>query len=149
MSALNWGRTHRFAPTKMNHPPIYIKQVEVGMMRNLKYLIGDPGTKECAYIDPAWEVDRLLKIAKADGYQVKKILLTHNHFDHIEGVEKVVGETGAEIYIHSLDEKPVRKGSGKIVSLSHGMEFKIGNLLVNALKKKKKKKKNTNQNKYT
>lgn len=112
---------------------IYIKQVEVGMMQNFNYLIGDPRTLECAYVDPAWEVDRLLKIAKADGYLVKKILLTHNHFDHIGGVEEVVQKTGAEIYIHPLDERPVKKGSGKIISLTHGVDFKIGNLLVTPL----------------
>lgn len=111
----------------------YIQQVEVGMMQNFNYLIGDPETKECAYVDPAWEVDRLLRLAKADGYQVKKILLTHNHFDHIGGVEEVVQKTGAEVCIHSSDDKPIRKGSGKIVSLSHGMELKIGNLKVTAL----------------
>ncbi len=113
--------------------PLYIKQLEVGMMRNFNYLIGDPETKECAYVDPAWEVDRLLKIAKGDGYQVKKIFLTHNHFDHIGGVEEVVQKTGAEIYIHSLDEKPVRKGSGKIIPVSNGIEIKMGNLVVTAL----------------
>src|SRR3989338_7822207 len=93
------------------YPDMYLKQVEVGMMRNFNYLIGDPETKEGAYVDPAWEADRLLKMAKADGYKVKKILLTHNHFDHIEGVEEVVRKTGAAVLIHSLDEKPVRKGA--------------------------------------
>lgn len=112
---------------------LYLKQIEVGMMRNFNYLIGDPGTKECAYVDPAWEVDRLLKTAKEDGFQIKKILLTHNHFDHIEGVEKVVKETGAEVYINAFDEEPVKKGSGKIVSLTNGREIKIGSVLVTAL----------------
>lgn len=102
-------------------------------MQNFSYLIGDPGSKECASVDPAWEVDRLLKIAKADGYEVKKILLTHNHFDHINGVEEMVQKTGAEVYVHPLDEKPVRKGSGRIVPLSDGGELKIGNLIVTSL----------------
>jgi len=111
-------------------PPFYLKQVEVGMMRNFNYLIGDPETKECAYVDPAWEVDRLLKIAKADGYQVKKILLTHNHFDHIGGVGEVVQATGAEVLIHPEDEAPVRKKASKIVPIRNGTEFKIGRLKV-------------------
>lgn len=112
---------------------IYLQQLEVGLMQNFNYLIGDPETKECAYIDPAWEVDRLLKMAKQDGYQIKKILLTHNHFDHIEGVEKVVAETGAEVFIHSEDERPLRRGQGRIVPLFSGMKFTIGKLGVEAL----------------
>lgn len=109
---------------------MYLKQLEVGMMRNFNYLIGDPATKECAWVDPAWEVDRLLRIAKADGYQVKKILLTHNHFDHVDGVGDVVKATGAEVYIHPEDEAPIRKMAGRIIPATPGLEFKIGNLKV-------------------
>ena len=112
---------------------LYLKQVEVGMMRNFNYLIGDPATKECAYVDPAWEVDRLLKIARADGYQIKKILLSHNHFDHIDGVEAVVKATGATVYIHPDDEAPVRDKAGKIIAAHSGMEFQIGKLKVTAI----------------
>ncbi len=112
---------------------LYIRQVEVGMMQNFNYLIGDPDSKECAYVDPAWEVDRLLKIAKEDGYRVTKILLTHNHFDHIEGVQKVVEETGAEVLIGAADERPLRKGAGRIVSLTDGQETRIGKIVVAVL----------------
>ncbi|MBI4196224.1 MAG: MBL fold metallo-hydrolase [Deltaproteobacteria bacterium] len=113
--------------------PFYLKQLEVGMMQNFNYLIGDPETKECAWVDPAWEVDRLLKMAKADGYQIKKILLTHNHFDHIDGVPAVVKATGAEVYIHPEDEAPVRKKAAHIIPATAGMEFKIGHLKVAAI----------------
>ena len=112
---------------------MYIQQLEVGLMQNFNYLIGDPQTHECVYVDPAWEVDRLLKIAKADGYQVKKILLTHNHFDHIEGVEKVVAETGAEVCIGAFDEKPLQHHQGKIKILHNGQEIKLGHLTITAL----------------
>lgn len=112
---------------------LYIKQVETGLMKNFNYLIGDPETRECAYVDPAWEPDRLLKIAKADGFKIVKILLTHNHFDHIEGVEAVVAATGAEVCINKNDERPLRKGRGSLIALIDGQELKIGNLIVTAL----------------
>ncbi|MBI2082640.1 MAG: MBL fold metallo-hydrolase [Deltaproteobacteria bacterium] len=112
---------------------IYIQQLEVGMMKNFNYLIGDPETKECAYVDPAWEVDRLLGLAKKDGYQVRKILLTHRHFDHVEGVEKVVEQTGAEIFINHLDQEAVKKSQGKKILLTAGKEFPIGKLKVVAI----------------
>lgn len=112
---------------------MYIKQLEVGLMQNFNYLIGDPETHECAYVDPAWEVDRLLKVAKEDGFRVTKIFLTHNHFDHIEGVQKVVQETGAEVCIGSEDERPVKNGAGHLVTLTDGQEIKMGRLIVTAL----------------
>jgi hydroxyacylglutathione hydrolase len=112
---------------------LYIRQVETGLMQNFNYLIGDPRTHECAYVDPAWEPDRLLKIAKDEGFKVTKILLTHNHFDHIEGVEAVVAATGAEVFINKNDDRPLQKGKGRLVSLADGQDFKIGNLVVTAL----------------
>lgn len=112
---------------------IYIKQIEVGLMQNFNYLIGDSGTRGCVYVDPAWEVDRVLKIAEADGYHVAKILLTHHHFDHVEGVEEVVRKTGAEIYIHQGDQSLIPTGGAKVHSLSHGDEFRIGTLTVRTL----------------
>lgn len=112
---------------------LYIRQVETGLMQNFNYLIGDPVTRECAYVDPAWEADRLLQMAKDDGYKVTKILLTHNHFDHVEGVEAVVAATGAEVLIHKADDRPIQKGTGRLISLADGQEFKVGNLLVTAL----------------
>lgn len=112
---------------------IYIKQIETGLMQNFNYLIGDPETHECAYVDPAWEPDRLLRMAKEDGYRIVKILLTHNHFDHIEGVEKVVVATGAEVCINANDDRPLKKGHGKLISLTDGHEFKVGGLNITAL----------------
>lgn len=112
---------------------IYIKQVETGLMQNFNYLIGDPSTRECAYVDPAWEPDRLLNIAKVEGFKITKVLLTHNHFDHIEGVEAVVAATGAEVLINQNDDRPLRKGAGRLVTLADGQEFKVGNLIVTAL----------------
>ena len=100
------------------------------MMQNFNYLIGDPETRECAYVDPAWEVDRLLKIAEEEGYRVTKILLTHNHLDHIEGVEEVVSRTGAEIHIHLLDQESLKGGEGKIVLVAHGVGIPIGKIQV-------------------
>ncbi|MBI2982540.1 MAG: MBL fold metallo-hydrolase [Deltaproteobacteria bacterium] len=112
---------------------MYLQQLEVGMMKNFNYLIGDPVTKECAYVDPAWEVDRLLALAKRDGYQIRKVLLTHRHFDHIEGVERVVEETGAQVYVNYLDQEPVQKKAKKIILLTAGGVFGIGELKVTAL----------------
>lgn len=112
---------------------MYLRQIETGLMQNFNYLVGDPAVKECIYIDPAWEADRLLKIAKDDGFKVTKILLTHNHFDHIEGVEAVVTATGAEVFINANDDRPLRKGKGRLVALTDGQEFKVGSLKVTAL----------------
>jgi len=116
---------------------MFLKQVEVGLMQNFNYLIGCPVTKECAIVDPAWEPDRMLKLAEEEGYRVTKILLTHNHFDHIEGVPFVREKTDAIVYVHGLDEAPLLKQKKvpreKIVNVVEGSTFSIGQLAVQCL----------------
>jgi glyoxylase-like metal-dependent hydrolase (beta-lactamase superfamily II) len=76
--------------------PLYFKQllcgVDVGKsdasarsMANFIYLIGDRETKECVVVDPAWDVDGLLKIIEAEGMKLTGALVTHYHPDHVGG----------------------------------------------------------------
>lgn len=64
-----------------------------GMLAENSYLLLDEASGEAAVIDPGFVNDRLLgEIAK---YKVRWILLTHGHFDHIEGVDRLRALTGA------------------------------------------------------
>lgn len=64
-----------------------------GMLAENCYLLLDEASGEAAVIDPGFVNDRLLgEIAK---YKVRWILLTHGHFDHIEGVDRLCALTGA------------------------------------------------------
>ena len=75
---------------------IYFKQLLCGrdlaatdgsaaQMANFIYLIGDPETRECMVVDPAWDVDGLLKILDEDGMTLTGALVTHYHPDHVGG----------------------------------------------------------------
>jgi len=57
----------------------YIKQLELGPMQNFVYLIGDPETRECVVVDPAWEIDAILAEAAADDMRIRDVLITHTH----------------------------------------------------------------------
>ena len=49
----------------MTQSGFYLKQIEVGPMENFAYLLGDLATHQVILVDPAWEVDRLIKAAEA------------------------------------------------------------------------------------
>jgi len=54
-------------------------------MRNFVYLVGDPATRECVVVDPAWAVQDLVDLVEADGMKLVGALATHHHPDHVGG----------------------------------------------------------------
>lgn len=96
--------------------PLYLKQLALGPMQNFVYLIGDPATKEAAVVDPAWNVPAILKQVQDDGYRLTHILLSHGHYDHINGVEEVLDETDATVCAQAVElEKFIPEGAGGLV----------------------------------
>ena len=54
-------------------------------MLNLVYLIGDRETVEAVAVDPAYNPAEVIEILEADGMQLKGVLATHYHADHVGG----------------------------------------------------------------
>ena len=46
---------------------LYLRQMELGPMQNFVYLVGDREAGECVVVDPAWEIDTIVRTAEADG----------------------------------------------------------------------------------
>ena len=81
-----------------------IKHVIVGWLQTNCYILGDEQTRTCALIDPGQKADKILEAVQELGYEVKMILLTHGHYDHVMAVPQIVKATGAKVYIHKKDE---------------------------------------------
>ncbi|MBS3136744.1 MBL fold metallo-hydrolase [Candidatus Woesearchaeota archaeon] len=109
---------------------MFFKQIKVGPMDNFNYILGDSGI--AAVIDPAFEEDKLLKIAAENSLSIKIILLTHAHPDHIEGVERLAKETKADIYVHE-NEKHEVEGMGNVIAFSGEKAIKIGEIEISAI----------------
>lgn len=71
--------------------------------------------KNAVLIDAPENADYILGELKRRGLTLKKILLTHGHFDHVGAVADLAEETGCEVYIHEND---LDKLSGKNDNLS-------------------------------
>ncbi len=80
-----------------------IVQLEVGLLQNFCEVIGCPATGQAALVDPAFEVDRLLRAAEARGWTVTTILLTHTHDDHIAGLDEAAAATRATVHCHPVE----------------------------------------------
>lgn len=84
----------------MEKDPFYFRQMEVGPMQNFAYLLGDRETRECVAVDPAWQTDLILEQAKKDEMKITGILVTHTHYDHVNGVESLLQATDAKVYVN-------------------------------------------------
>jgi hydroxyacylglutathione hydrolase len=70
-------------------------------MMNFIYLIGCAETREAAVIDPAWDVPAILRLADESDLRISRILITHGHPDHINGLEELLEATDARVYMHA------------------------------------------------
>ncbi len=57
-----------------------------------------------AVIDPQWDIDPYLRLARLHGVRIEHVLETHNHADHVSGHGRLARATGATIHIHELAE---------------------------------------------
>ncbi len=76
-----------------------IHALELGPMENFVYLLHDHDSDTAAIVDPAWEVDEMLALASRKGIRITDILLTHSHHDHVNGIERVLEQTDAQIHL--------------------------------------------------
>ncbi|MBW1897902.1 MAG: MBL fold metallo-hydrolase [Deltaproteobacteria bacterium] len=79
---------------------MFFRQIEVGFHAVFAYLIGDTDSGEAVVLDPADDVDGLIKLAGQNQLTIKYILNTHGHVDHIMGNAEMKEKTGAKIIIH-------------------------------------------------
>ncbi|NMB25380.1 MAG: MBL fold metallo-hydrolase [Firmicutes bacterium] len=71
-------------------------------------------------IDPGSEGERILKLVDERGLQIKAIINTHGHFDHIGANDILRATTGAPLYIHEQDA-PMLTDANKNLATWAGM----------------------------
>jgi glyoxylase-like metal-dependent hydrolase (beta-lactamase superfamily II) len=81
-----------------------IVKLETGFLKENCYLIKDEINKECIIVDPG--ADFISIKEKINDYRVLKVLLTHNHFDHIGALEEILNEYKVDVLKKdNLEEK--------------------------------------------
>lgn len=80
-----------------------IQDLVVGPIMANCFIIGCEDTRSAVVIDPGAEADKILMALARLKLNVKYILNTHGHFDHVGANKRMKAVTGADILIHALD----------------------------------------------
>jgi hydroxyacylglutathione hydrolase len=92
------------------------------------YLVGDEDAGVAAVIDPRFEIDDYLLLARYMNVRIEHVLETHNHADHVSGHGRLAAATGAAIHVHreatpDYDHEP----------FDDGWELELGCVRIRAL----------------
>lgn len=101
---------------------LYLKQLLLGPMQNFVYLIGDTDTRRAVAVDPAWDIDAILRTLAEDDMTLEAALITHFHPDHIGGglmghhipgaVELLERGEKIKVYVHKAEADYVPRVCG-------------------------------------
>jgi hydroxyacylglutathione hydrolase len=103
-----------------------ILQLEVGLLQNFCEVIGCTQTGKAALVDPAFEVDRLLELARKRNWTIETILLTHTHDDHVAGLDEAAAETGAVVRCHPFEVERASSLAPRVEPVADGEDVWIG-----------------------
>lgn len=78
--------------------------LETGPLMVNCYILGDPATGEALVVDPGGDAPRILALLAEKKLALKRILITHAHFDHVGANADLVKATGAVIYVHPAEK---------------------------------------------
>ncbi len=120
--------------------PLYFKQVEIGPMQNFVYLVGSKETRQIVVVDPAWDINEILRLAAADDMEITHALVTHTHPDHvgswlrgvhIEGVEELLAKTKAKVVVHNAEAEFLKSLSDSdIIKAESGDKISAGGIAI-------------------
>lgn len=100
------------------------------------YLVGCQATGEAIVVDPARDIDKYAKAAKANGVKIVGVTETHIHADFLSGAKEIASKFGATMYLSDeggTDWSYQYACNYKHCFLKDGDTFNIGNLAFEVL----------------
>jgi glyoxylase-like metal-dependent hydrolase (beta-lactamase superfamily II) len=83
-----------------------VETLVVGLLQVNCYVLGCQDTREAVVLDPGDDVEDILAALKHHRLQLKQIVATHGHFDHVLAVDALRRATDAPFLIHR-DDLPI------------------------------------------
>jgi len=77
--------------------------IPVGLLQCNCSILGDRATGDAIVVDPGDEVERILEILRRHRLNVRAIVSTHTHIDHVGGLASLHRATMAPVLFHEAD----------------------------------------------
>jgi hydroxyacylglutathione hydrolase len=88
------------------------------------YLVSDPASRDAAAFDTGGDSTEMIRFARHHKLNVKLILLTHAHPDHVADLPALREETGADVFAPRREVVPGAE------PIDEGKTFRLGNLQI-------------------
>ena len=82
-----------------------VKKTVLGVYQENAYILIDDTTRDALIIDPGDEGESLVRYLESLKINLKAILLTHGHVDHVGAVDAVKDAFSVPVYISEIDMK--------------------------------------------
>ena len=101
-----------------------VKMLVVGPYMSNCYVVGSEKTKEGMIVDPGADSDIILKTVADLGLNIKLIVATHSHLDHIGALKSVMAKTQAPFAMHESESnnrmiEEISKGLSSMMGLTY------------------------------
>lgn len=106
-----------------------LRKINIGPSSNNVYIFICKETKESIIIDTSYAAGPIL--SACEGTDIKYILQTHCHGDHIDAIDEVRSRAGAPLGLHPEDEKEF--GIKPDFYINDGDAVKFGNISLKAI----------------
>ncbi|MFQ5933303.1 MAG: MBL fold metallo-hydrolase [Dehalococcoidia bacterium] len=103
---------------------VQIRKTVTDPYNNNCYVVVCPETNESVIIDAPNEADKIF--AEAQGTDVKAVLLTHTHFDHIGSFEALKSALKVPMVVHPADEDQLPQSADQ--HFQHNGTFSFGTI---------------------
>ncbi|MCC8927633.1 MBL fold metallo-hydrolase [Rhodococcus sp. I2R] len=108
-----------------------ITKMSVGPMDNNSYLVVCSTTGQSLLVDAANEAERLSQLIDENAPVLTLIVTTHQHADHWQALEDIVGGTASPTAAHSLDAEPLPVAPDRL--LDDGESVDVGELTLKVI----------------
>ncbi len=117
-----------------------IKTYPIGVYEENIYLLIDEKTKDACIVDPGGNAKVLISKINELDCNIKFILLTHGHFDHVEALDEVINEFKVPVYINEIEVEYMKNDRtvygqqpSSYISIKDGEEISFANGSIKAI----------------